>query len=569
VHPALITLVVVLLATAGFLFQSVRQRRKALARLRREWGMIQPINRRGAGSAAEAWQELDAATDANRGLDERTWLDLELDDVVATLDRTRTGLGHQALYRRLRNGSAWNDTPLLEQLAVRFGEDPALREAVGIRLHAAGRSLGQGLWIITRPGLIRVRWWYWSFPVLALAMLTSIVLMPFEPRALAAILLLVVLNLVARTATAWQVPGLLAPMRQMAALIRTAEQLSGIVPMDPPAERQIADDVRRLRPLRRVARWVSRDPRVSGDLLASIWEYLNLLFIFDANALVLSARRLRELAPVVARVGLWVGDVDLALAVASLRAEPRAWSLPIVGPGHGAQVTGMWHPMVESPVPNDAALEPGRGIVITGANMSGKSTYLRTMGLAAVLARGLNTCPATAWRGQLFEVRSLIGRADDLATGRSYYQVEAEGVVALLERARDPAPALFLLDELLRGTNTIERLAAGEAVLRALIAPQGIAAPHVAMVATHDGELVAMLADRYDPWHFRETLTEEGLLFEYRRHEGAASTRTAIALLEAAGAPPAVVEAARDRAQRLDEAAAGRTPPDRGSNHGR
>jgi DNA mismatch repair ATPase MutS len=149
-------------------------------------------------------------------------------------------------------------------------------------------------------------------------------------------------------------------------------------------------------------------------------------------------------------------------------------------------------------------------------------------------------------------VRSLIGRQDDLAAGKSYYQVEADRVIELLAAATEPEPTLFLLDELLRGTNTVERLAAGEAVLRALLPVREPATPHVVIVATHDGELVAMLADRYQPFHFRETIAPGGLCFDYRRHAGPATTRTAIALLEATGAPAAVIAAARARADQLD-----------------
>jgi DNA mismatch repair ATPase MutS len=153
-------------------------------------------------------------------------------------------------------------------------------------------------------------------------------------------------------------------------------------------------------------------------------------------------------------------------------------------------------------------------------------------------------------------VRSLIGRSDDLSAGKSYYQVEAEGVVDLLRRSRTDPPTLFLLDELLRGTNTIERLAAGEAVLRALLEDSHDGVRHTVVVATHDGELVSLLADCYEPWHFRESIGPEGLSFEYRRLPGPATTRTALALLEASGAPAAMLDLARVRAAELDARAA-------------
>jgi DNA mismatch repair ATPase MutS len=86
----------------------------------------------------------------------------------------------------------------------------------------------------------------------------------------------------------------------------------------------------------------------------------------------------------------------------------------------------------------------------------------------------------------------------------------------------------------------------------ALLDAYGAPSPHTVLVATHDGELIPRLRPLYTPWHFREMMGPEGLSFDYRRHPGAATTRTAIALLEASGAPNALVEAARARADEID-----------------
>jgi DNA mismatch repair ATPase MutS len=141
-------------------------------------------------------------------------------------------------------------------------------------------------------------------------------------------------------------------------------------------------------------------------------------------------------------------------------------------------------------------------------------------------------------------VQSCIGRSDDLVAGKSYYLVEVEQVVTRLQASQSCAPHLFILDELFRGTNAVERIAAGEAVLRELLAANPRRSPHFVFAATHDAELVAMLHDVYDPFHFADTMTDEGLVFEYRLQPGAATTRNAIALLASRGAPAAVVDRA-------------------------
>jgi hypothetical protein len=525
-------------------------RQKRLKAIRAAWGRPRPVTPLDDERIREAWEITRNGVDAEREIDARTWDDLDLDRLFSTIDHTHTALGQQQLYRRLRAGMAWDATAEMEALTTRFSNEPSFREEIALRLRGIGRSIGYGFWIITRPEMLVVHWWYVIFPLLALVMIAAMISVAFVPQMILLVAALMIVNVVVRAVTYRYLPGLLAPMRQLGPVIGAAEALWAILGGAHDSGTRGAE-IRQLQPLKRIAALVASDASMSNDLVAGFREYLNIAFLLDVNTLVFGVRHLQTLGPILARVAGWVGDVDVALSVASLRAEPRAWAVPTPRDGP-TQVTGAWHPEIAEPVANDVELVPGRGIIITGANMSGKSTYLRTIGVAAVLARAIHTVPAERWEGRLYRVRSLIGRSDDLAAGKSYYQVEADGVVELIRDSAGPVPTIYLLDELLRGTNTVERLAAGEAVLDALLAEREGGNPHVVVVATHDGELVTMLRARYRPVHFRETIGPEGLTFDFRRREGPASTRTAIALLEATGAPAGVVAQARRRAEELD-----------------
>ena len=153
-------------------------------------------------------------------------------------------------------------------------------------------------------------------------------------------------------------------------------------------------------------------------------------------------------------------------------------------------------------------------------------------------------------------MRTCIGQSDDLLAGKSYYLVEVEAVLALVAAASSSTPHLFLFDELFRGTNAVERIAAAEAVLTELLVQEpGDRAelrPHVVVAATHDGELVELLRDIYASYHFEDTLGPQGLSFEFRLRPGPATSRNAIELLRLNGAPPAMVDRALARAAALD-----------------
>jgi DNA mismatch repair ATPase MutS len=292
---------------------------------------------------------------------------------------------------------------------------------------------------------------------------------------------------------------------------------------------------------------------VITDVANSIYEYLNLAFLLDANGVYFGARALREHRAGLLRLVMAIGEVDAAISVASFRAGRSDWTRPHFRPaGTPAILADVRHPLVAEAVPNSISLELGRGVLITGSNMSGKSTFLRTVGVTTVLAQTLNTCLATQYDAPFFNVRTCIGRSDDLVTGKSYYIAEVESLLGLVAASTGSTPHLFLLDELFRGTNAIERIAAGQAVLQELVAGSGGPKPHVVLAATHDGELVDLLPDRYAAHHFGDAIGPAGLTFDHRLKPGPATTRNAIALLQLHGAPEALIRRALTCAETLD-----------------
>jgi DNA mismatch repair ATPase MutS len=165
-------------------------------------------------------------------------------------------------------------------------------------------------------------------------------------------------------------------------------------------------------------------------------------------------------------------------------------------------------------------------VLITGSNMSGKTTFIRALGVSAVLAQTVHTTCAAVWRAPMLHVRTSIGRADSIVDGKSYYLAEAESVRALVRASGSGQQHLFLLDEIFRGTNPTERVAAASAVLSYLSRGSDLV-----FVATHDIEVLELLGDGFGAYHFRESVDGGVLTFDYRIHPGPSSTRNAITLL--------------------------------------
>jgi DNA mismatch repair ATPase MutS len=288
--------------------------------------------------------------------------------------------------------------------------------------------------------------------------------------------------------------------------------------------------------LGRATWWLRFEPGQSNELAASVYEYINLLFLFDLNAFVLATDTLRASRDVLDEMFEAIGLIDAAQSTAAWRATLTTWTTPELTSAQKAlRVDALVHPLVVNAVPN--SLEITRtGVLITGSNMSGKTTFVRALGVNAVLAASLHTVCARAWRGPMLRVRTSIGRADSVMDGKSYYLAEVESVLALVRAQESGRQHLFLLDEIFRGTNTTERIAAAYAVLAHLNRGEDLV-----VVATHDLEVLEFLNGSYSAHHFREQITGNALTFDYRLRPGPSSTRNAIALLEFMDYPRSLV----------------------------
>ena len=238
-------------------------------------------------------------------------------------------------------------------------------------------------------------------------------------------------------------------------------------------------------------------------------------------------------------VRAWLAAVADLEALSSLAAHaflhPRDPFPELVDAGALYEGEQLRHPLLapERCVPNDVQLGPGRQLlVVSGSNMSGKSTLLRTVGVNAVLA--LAGAPVCARRLRLSPLQpgATLRIQDSLAEGRSRFWAEITRLRRILDEAAGAVPVLFLLDELLGGTNSRDRRVGAEAVLRALGARGAIG-----LVTTHDLALseIAAAATGAGNAHFEDEVRGGEVVFDYRLRPGVATHSNALALMRAAG----------------------------------
>ncbi|MEO6776117.1 MAG: hypothetical protein ABI467_24370 [Kofleriaceae bacterium] len=454
-------------------------------------------------------------------LDERTIDDLDLAQVFTSIDRTRTAAGAQALWR-------WLAAPAhdLELLALREREisaftDPELRartfRCLGTTSSTDTQLVPRLLWEApAKPlpdGLL---------PALAFGMIALFALAFVWPPAFLGVIVMFGVNLVVDDWSKLRLAQQARALEVLDDLLDRAAAVARVVPSELAA--RIAPDLAVRDVLHRRMRVLAlRDPFDVMDLVRA-GLLVRLAITRSAMKLVeVERERLR-------RVVLWFGEVDAVAAIAALRAERRELRVPELVPGETRLVAQeLVHPTVANAIGND--LELAGGLLVTGSNMSGKSTFLRTVAVNAILAQSIHTTFG-GWHAMPLCVRTVMRIADDPARGMSTYAVEVAAIGELVAAVEDRAARLFVVDEPFNGTNPTIRVPIVVAVLEYLVGAG------LVLAATHDLDVANRLDQRFARAYFAEY--EDGA-FDRHLHTGIAPATNAVEILRRAGYPDAIL----------------------------
>ncbi|MCA9997375.1 MAG: hypothetical protein KDE56_16565, partial [Anaerolineales bacterium] len=189
-------------------------------------------------------------------------------------------------------------------------------------------------------------------------------------------------------------------------------------------------------------------------------------------------------------------------------------------------------------VGNDFRVEKvGQLFILTGSNMSGKSSFLRTLGVNLCLAYAGGPVLAVSFTTALFRPFAAIRVTDSVVDGFSYFYAEVRRLRALLDALQTPnaLPLFFLIDEIFRGTNNRERLIGSRAYIQAIAGQNG-----VGLIATHDLELVQLADEMPDiaNLHFRDEVVAGQMVFDYTLRPGPSPTTNALKIMRLAGLLP-------------------------------
>lgn len=551
----LVFLVIIFFAVVAFtiISQNTANRKRFIARIQQMWGTF--------SDREYTERELECIShyamrkmEEGFSLDEITWNDLDMNRIYMQMNQTVSSPGEDYLYSLLRQPQ-FDESVLKERSRlIRFFEGAVkeretLQSILGKVVCRRGISVSDSVYVLQDVVYRGV----WKDLLMAMLAVFSIILFFITPKIG---IYLFIAVMVFNIGTYLLEKGEIEPYRicflNILLLLNAAKEIKKL---DMPAishyQQSIAKSEKALSKFKKGSILVTTNIGAISGLEGVFMDYIRMFFHadlikFDSLLKEVLAHR-EEIDSLIADIGM----LDSMIAIASYRKALPYYCEPVLSEhkqGHSAvlEVKNLYHPLIKEPVANSIRVE--RGTLVTGSNASGKSTFLKNMAINAIFAQSIYTCVASGYEAPCVRIMTSMALRDDLQGGESYYIVEIKSLNRILTAAKEETPLLCVIDEVLRGTNTIERIAASSRILAALHQPHVLT-----FAATHDIELSYILESSYQNYHFEEEVKKEDVVFNYLLKKGRASTRNAIKLLEMIGYDKQIVNAAKKAAQEFEE----------------
>lgn len=532
-----------------FIVYSIYQDKKLksflIVRLKEQWGAV-PTQE----YSSEMFESLRAyylsIKNPAKDVDDITWNDLDLDDIFMLMNNTQTSIGEEYLYAFLRK-PCFSREELTERnrLMKFFAENEEKRIDVQTKLYPIGKQTVISVYeYINRLGDKEVKS---NLPhyLMILGLVASIGTIFVYPPIGGVLTLLFIINNIMQY---YKEKAVIENYLMLFAYIyRLLDGTKAIYRMNIPEIKTYTDSLKKdceiFKAFQKGSHWVTpKNP--SGDFFGAILDYVRMLTHIDLikyNQLLHFFKNNRD---TLNRIYSNIGFLDTMIATASFRELLPYYCEPILNSVEKPEISveDLYHPLIAEPIPNSIAEH--RSVLITGSNASGKSTFIKTLAINAILAQTIDTSTSRSYKASYFIVASSMALRDNLFQKESYYMVEIKSLKRILNIINEDIPTLCFIDEVLRGTNTLERIAASSRILAAIANKNALV-----FAATHDIELTLILENYYSNYHFQERIEANEVLFDYKLYEGKAVSKNAIKLLDMLQFPGEITAAAEASAE--------------------
>ncbi|WP_157173457.1 MutS-related protein [Staphylococcus epidermidis] len=530
----LIILTFIILITLVNVIISIIERRKQIAKINTLWE-----NKLKLESFIRPNSRFDAQYHAYRDhyneqsfIDDKTWSDLNMDTLFHKINFNFTAIGEMRLYATLRGMFKVNQTSLINM----FKENKVFRLNVSYILSKIGKNvypLFPDQMLPTKRNILLM-----FCPLLPFIGFAFIFLIP--SKGILICLTFMILNAILSFKLKKSYDQDLKSIFYTANVIKQSQALSKIE--STPA---ISVDFTHFKASRRFSGLL---PRVeSQDMASSIIMFIKLVFMIDYVLFHLIQRSYFKYQEEVMTCYDYISILDNHYSIAMYQHTLTHYCYPKINHNiNGLQMKSIIHPLLDEENAIANTIDISNHILLTGSNASGKSTFMKAVALNLILAQSIQTATAHSFIYQPGYVMTSMANADDVLSGDSYFMSELKSIRRLFNTHQCNKIYCFI-DEIFKGTNTTERIAASESVLSYLDNQKA----YQVIAATHDVELSTLLENTYNNYHFNESIQENSIFFDYKIKPGKANTRNAIELLRITQFPIDIYQRAQQNIRNL------------------
>ncbi len=522
-------------------FDKLSTTRRNLERIQNKWG--RPVNARRNFKLIAAYLNADESTAKISGTIAD---DLDLNNVFNYIDRTNSKPGKQYLYKKLFTPDTDFESLLKFDKKIDALNMPR-PDQERIELELAKLNSPDAYYLaelfLKEHEFLLVPLMSFYIRFSGIAIIGLIISLFVEPNLVCFMVLiaLIIGNVALHYGTRGKISSYTRSLPQLIILHSVAKKLLKKLNLE--NNEQTRDSLTRLSGLNRTLNLVSFESKMADNpdnFSYAVYKLIKLLFLLEPMMFITSVKRINKYRGDIEILYKYVAEIDMLIAIQSVRAGLPHYSKPVFYTENmQMDLTDMFHPLIYNCVPNSIHTRTDEGVLITGSNMSGKTTFIRSIALNTLLAQTIYTTCTSSYKAPLLKIQTSIRTTDDLGEHKSYFQAEALSILDIINQSsgNEPVKSLIIIDEIFRGTNTIERIAAAKSVLTYLTDNKNFV-----FVSTHDLELAELLDNDYAVYSFEETVNDTRLIFDYKMKTGVLKNKNGIAILETIGYPETVVE---------------------------
>jgi uncharacterized protein YdcH (DUF465 family) len=540
----IIVAIFVLIATV-LIAETKAQNKKIRQWIRGSFGMKPAKKEYEWDKVGNYWAEYGFAIPEDEKIDDVTWDDLEMNNVFSRINNCNSYIGEQILYATLHCMEKDNSSrEVLEKKFHYFTSNEKEREDIQFELWNLGKEDGSyyiPMFInnLDTFGLSGI----WGFRFMQLLLVLSILaaIIFQESISIFAAVGIFLINMVIYAVQKAKYEVNLETLSGIIRLVKAANKIADTNKFS--YEEEFHDLKEATAHFKKMAHMVSgmqkrKQASLTGDAIAIFYDYIIGATLWDFTRYYHIISILRGKQEEFLKLFNTVGEIDMAISTLSFRSSLPFYCTPTFRKQHVLQMEEIYHPLIDEPISNTVNLD--WSCLITGSNASGKSTFIKAITINIILAHSIYTCMAAQMVIPYARIITSMAVRDDIMSGESYYIKEIKYLKRIIDNLSEDRLVICAIDEILRGTNTQERVAASASILQYLYNKNCFA-----IVASHDIELTKILDGLYDNFHFREQIQENDIVFDYKIHDGIATSKNAIRLLEYVKFPKEIIEDAR------------------------